>query len=81
MAEPLASPDNAETLSGNERYYARSASDRTDEWPFWFVADRNKAGLNVTLSLVESLYGQHLVCLPFMSRDDAVELAIEANNG
>jgi hypothetical protein len=35
-----------------DRYYARSASDRTDDWPFWFVADLQKGGLNVTAELV-----------------------------
>lgn len=30
------------------RYYARSASDKTDDWPWWFVADKYRGGLNVT---------------------------------
>ena len=34
------------------RYYARSASDRTDDWPFWFVADAQRGGLNVTADLM-----------------------------
>jgi len=29
------------------RYYARSASDKTDDWPWWFVADKHQGGLNV----------------------------------
>lgn len=37
------------------RYYARSASDRTDNWPYWFVADVERGGLNVTASIVPSL--------------------------
>jgi hypothetical protein len=24
------------------RFYARSASDKTDNWPFWFVADEKR---------------------------------------
>jgi hypothetical protein len=35
-----------------ERYLARSASDRTDDWPSWFVADRSRSNLNVTVRLV-----------------------------
>lgn len=58
-----------------ERYFARSASDRTDDWPFWFVADRTRGGLNVTLELFEAIFGDHLVGLPFMSADDARMLA------
>ena len=30
------------------RYYARSASDHTDDWPWWFVADNQLGGRNVT---------------------------------
>jgi hypothetical protein len=37
-----------------QRYFARSASDRTEEWPFWFVADRQKGGLNVTAEVVRA---------------------------
>lgn len=37
------------------RYYARSASDRTDNWPYWFVADVERGGLNVTASIVRGL--------------------------
>ena len=33
------------------RYYARSASDNTDDWPFWFVADDPGGGINVTAEL------------------------------
>lgn len=32
------------------KYTARSASDKTDDWPFWFV--QNQYGLNVTAELV-----------------------------
>lgn len=37
-----------------ESYFARSASDRSDDWPYWFVADRDKCDLNVTAELQES---------------------------
>jgi hypothetical protein len=63
------------------RYYARSASDRTDDWPYWFVADTQKGGLNVTAELVR----QHLNVNPeggtLCSRGHAERLAIIANGG
>jgi len=34
------------------RLVARSASARTDDWPFWYVADTARGGLNVTLNLM-----------------------------
>lgn len=37
------------------RYYARSASDKTDDWPFWFVADSQRGGLNVTGKISDAL--------------------------
>lgn len=39
----------------NARYIARSASDRTDDWPFWFVADRQRGDVNVTGELADIL--------------------------
>lgn len=57
------------------RYYARSASDNTDDWTFWFVADSHKGGLNVTVSLMPELRGR----LPFLPKRAAVELAEQAN--
>ena len=61
------------------RYYARSASDRTDDWPYWFVADSQKGGLNVTAVLLR----QHLNVDPkgktLCQRDTAERLAILAN--
>ena len=65
----------------NARYYARSASDRTDDWHFWFVADAQKGGLNVTAELVR----QHLNVNPegrtLCVRDFAEQLAFAANGG
>jgi hypothetical protein len=37
------------------RYFARSANDKTDDWPFWFVADSQRGGLNVTAELIRAL--------------------------
>lgn len=57
------------------RYFARSASDRTDDWPHWFVADRHKGNLNVTVVLVPELRGH----MPFLSRVKAEQIAAMAN--
>lgn len=58
------------------RYFARSASDNTDDWPYWFVADGHKGGLNVTTQLsAHHNKGKQ----PFMSPWDAVKLAMKAN--
>lgn len=58
-----------------DRYYARSASDKTDDWPFWFVADRTQGDRNVTGTLLPSLRGR----MPFLPRDAAIKLAEIAN--
>ena len=61
------------------RYYARSASDKTDNWPAWYVADSARGGLNVTGNLIR----KHINPLHrggvFLSGWDAVKLAIKSN--
>lgn len=42
-------------MDDRHRYYARSASDKTDDWPFWFVADDERGGLNVTAEVADAL--------------------------
>ncbi|MVA23183.1 hypothetical protein V6582_17785 [Agrobacterium vitis] len=64
----------------DNRYYARSASDRTDEWPFWFVADQRHGVLNVTGRLFEKLTGQPANGAVFTDREYAETLATQANN-
>jgi hypothetical protein len=54
-------------------FVARSASDRTDDWPRWFVADRN--GINVVEYLAPELAGR----LPLVPRIEAERLAGVAN--
>jgi hypothetical protein len=54
-------------------FIARSASDRTDDWDHWFVADRN--GINVLEYLAQERQGQ----LPFVPRIEAERLAGAAN--
>lgn len=65
----------------DKRYHAKSASDKTDDWPFWFVADSQKGGLNVTNSLLKK-YGMHPDSphAMFMDAGGSVELAERANN-
>ena len=63
------------------RYYARSASDRTDDWPFWFVADTQKGGLNVTAELVRQHLNVHHKGATLCTRGYAERLAILANGG
>lgn len=61
------------------RFHARSASDRTEAWPYWFVADRQKGDLNVTADLVRQLVDPSHRGGVFLCRDEAVEIAERAN--
>ena len=51
--------------------FARSASNHTDDWAYWFVADRDHGNLNVVNDLVPQTRG----CLPFLSRYGAEMVA------
>lgn len=66
-------------LEQTGRYFARSASDRTEDWPFWFVADSKKGGLNVTASLFERLTGERAHGAVFAPRGEAELIAAHAN--
>lgn len=61
------------------RYYARSASDNRDDWPFWFVADGERGGLNVTADLIRQHTDPGHKGGVFMSDFEALELAMKAN--
>lgn len=61
------------------RHFPRSASDRTDDWPFWFVADRQAGGLNVTADLIRKHVNQDHVGGVFGSREQIEMLADVAN--
>jgi hypothetical protein len=63
------------------RYYARTASDRTDHWPIWFVADTQQGGLNVTAVLVRQHLNMNPAGLTLCRRAYAERLAILANGG
>jgi len=66
----------------SDRYYARSASDKTDDWPFWFVFDSQQGGLNVTNKLLkefcEAFYEANKGCA-LLSKKDAAWLADKGN--
>jgi len=63
-----------------DRYYARSASDNTDDWPFWFVADSQKGGLNVTAELTRLHINPHHKGLVLSDRKFTEYLAGIAND-
>lgn len=62
-----------------ERYVARSASDKTDEWPFWFIADRHQGNRNVFAPLMEKAFGVPWTTMPFGPRDFVQKIAALAN--
>lgn len=62
-----------------ERYIARSASDRTDDWPFWFVADCQRGGLNVTAELARQHSNPDHSGGVLGLREDMIKLAAIAN--
>jgi len=57
------------------KYTARSASDKTDDWQFWMVC--NREGLNITNDLICRHINQEYKRdrLPFMRRENAESLA------
>lgn len=48
-------------MTPQARFYARSASDKTDDWPAWFVADRQRNGRNVTADLTKAKTGKSII--------------------
>lgn len=68
-------------MSNKVRYFARSASDKTDDWPFWFVADKQQGGLNVTNNLLKDAYPEtNFKGKVLLTRTEAIELAKIANS-
>lgn len=61
------------------RYTARSASDRTDDWPFWFVADIQRGGLNVTADLIRKHFDPNHAGATLALKADAIAIAEKAN--
>ena len=62
-----------------ERYFARSASDNTDNWPFWFVADRKRGDVNVTGEVCDMLGVQRAPGQTLVNPKAALILARAAN--
>lgn len=61
------------------RYYARSANDLTDDWRFWYVADRHKGGLNATAEVIRAHVNRKHAGAVFVSCERARALADMAN--
>ena len=57
------------------RYVARSASNHTDAWAYWYVADSSNGNLNVIVGLLPQMSGY----MPFLSRRGAERVAASAN--
>lgn len=62
-----------------DRYIARSAFDKMDDWPIWFVADARMGGLNVTAELIRKHFNPNHVGGVLAERDRAIEVARTAN--
>lgn len=68
-------------MTHKHRYFARSASDKTDDWPFWFVADRDMGGLNVTAELIRKHSDPAHRGATLTSKTHAFEIESRANRG
>lgn len=63
------------------RYFARSASDKTDDWSIWFIADRDWGGLNVTSTVWDRLLpGTRTPGVVFLDKEGAISMAAMAND-
>lgn len=60
-------------------YYARSASDNADDWPFWFVADAKRGGLNVTATVMDEIGITRNPGQTLLGPWEAVKVAMAAN--
>lgn len=63
-------------MSKIDRFSARSASDRTEYWPFWMVWNGQR---NVTSDVYKAITGKSLDGAIFCDRKDAETLASAAN--
>ncbi|WP_143595141.1 hypothetical protein [Thioclava sp. DLFJ4-1] len=61
---------------------ARSASEKTDDWPFWYVTDDKPNDYNKTAEAFELATGERFPpVLPFVSKDGAEAIAHALNGG
>lgn len=67
-------------MAPSDRYHARSASDKAADWPFWFVADRRRGGMNVTSDVTRAYVAPAHKGATLTSRKCAVWLAELAND-
>lgn len=58
------------------KYIAKSASDKSDDWPLWMVWDGQ---LNITIKAIKSITGKDIVGMPFLPRKLCEKLAAELN--
>lgn len=63
----------------SSEFFARPASDRTDDWPFWFVARRDQPGRNVLAEACEVAGIPRSPGAVLALREDAEFLARKAN--
>ena len=58
---------------------ARSASDKTEDWPYWYVTKDVPKDYNDTKEAIEVLTGNIFYGLPFLTKNHAVEIAEKMN--
>lgn len=62
------------------KWRARSASDKTSDWPFWYVTNDEPLDYNSTIDALEIDLGHRPVMMPFLSKDLAIALANMLNS-
>lgn len=63
------------------KWRARSASDKTDDWPFWYVTDDQPTDINKTPDAWKTLTGKDWRGLPFLPKDGALLMVNYLNRG
>lgn len=72
-------PGDARRIKRPAKVIARSASDRTDEWPYWFVADADHPGINITSRIASALGYDWRLGAVLADRETAEKIAREWN--
>ena len=75
MTTPTSEAVAARHRGGEVMWRARSASDKSDDWPYWYVTNDSPADYNKTLDALEQITGKRPIGLPFVSRAQAIEIA------
>jgi hypothetical protein len=63
------------------QWRARSASDKTDDWPFWYVTKDTPSEHNDTKEAIEHISGRVFISLPFVSKEAALQIVDIMNEG